>query len=53
MKAKVKTERRCKTCGSHGEKSSECYNGQSPHFLSKTSSEGSCAEWNPCEGGNE
>ncbi len=53
MKTEAETERKCKTCGSHGEKSGECHNGQSKFFLTITNSEGSCEEWNPCKGGNE
>ncbi|MDO8507071.1 MAG: hypothetical protein Q7S53_00700 [bacterium] len=46
MSTKIKVEEKCKTCGSHGDSTSECHNGSSEFFLQKTSPEGTCGEWN-------
>lgn len=46
MNIKTKVEKKCKTCGSHGDVTGECHNGSSEFFLQTTSPEGLCDEWN-------
>lgn len=37
--------KQCKTCGGHGEKSDECYNPASPHYLKPVEDTHTCYGW--------